>query len=168
LGIPGSTTPNVNDGTAAKSTLIASTLGPCYTVNVLSQTPTLKDLYYDHNNENAGKAGRTMVFNAFTAPPVVKPSGNPNASFAFLQTNLFNTSMCLSCHVTSPTTLGGGINLSTYADVLTQVQAGSALGSPLYVQIAAGGTMPLGDPGSVSAALLQDTMDWINDGAPNN
>lgn len=168
LGVPGSATPDVNDGTAAKSNLTASTLGPCYTTDVLSQVAQLKNIYYDHNNETPAKATRTMVFNAYAAPPKIGNSGNPNATFSYIQKNLINTSQCMTCHVTNPSTQGNNINFSTYAGVVTQVQAGSALGSPFYVQIAAGGTMPLGNPDTVSSALLQDVEDWINDGALNN
>lgn len=166
LGIPGSSTPNTNDATAAGSSMIATTLGPVYSVTVTSQTAQLSNQYYDHNNENSSKAGRTLVFNAFAPPPVIGNSGNPNASFAFIQKNLIN-SACMSCHVTNPSQ-GGGNDFGSYAGVFAQVQPGSALGSPFYVQIAPGGSMPLGDPGSVSAALVQDVEDWINDGAKDN
>lgn len=167
LGLPGTMTPDVNDGTVAKSKLEALTVGPCYTVNVLSQVAKLTNIYYDHNNETPAKATRTMVFNAFAAPAKIGNSGNPDASFAYIEKNLIAT-QCMSCHVTSPATLGNNVNLGTYAGMLSQVQAGSYLGSPLYVQIAAGGTMPLGSPGTVSTALLKDVEDWINDGALNN
>jgi mono/diheme cytochrome c family protein len=92
---------------------------------------------------------------------------NANASFAYLQKNLFNTT-CVTCHVTNPGTEGGGISFATYASTITQVKAGSASTSPLYLQIAPGGTMPQGNPGSVSAAIQSDVEAWINNGAPNN
>jgi hypothetical protein len=167
LGLPGTSTPDVNDAAVAGSKLIASTMGPCYTVDVLSQVAKLSDSYWDHNNESSTKGLRTLVFNAYATPPIIGKSGNPNASFAYLQKNLINTSMCISCHVTTPST-GGGFNFSTYAGVMKEVQAGSALGSSFYVQIAPGGPMPQNDPGSVPAALVQDVQDWINDGALNN
>ena len=134
LGLPGTNTPNVNDG---GSSSIATTLGPVYSVTVTSQVAQLKDLDYDHNNEST-KAGRTMVFNAHAAPPK-SAAGNPNASFAYLSKNLFNVT-CVQCHINNLQN-GGNISFATYAGTLTQVDPGSALGSPLYVQIAAGGTM---------------------------
>jgi hypothetical protein len=168
LGLPGTATPSINDGKAAASTDSAVTLGPVYTVVVTSQTAKLSDTYYDHNHETA--TGRSLIFNAFAVPTPIAKSGNPNASYAFLQTNLFGSAQCVSCHSASAApTMGNGVNLSTYAGVLTQLTAGSAVGSPLYVNIATGtATMPQGNPGSVSATLQTDLENWINDGAANN
>jgi hypothetical protein len=92
---------------------------------------------------------------------------NANASFAYLKNNLFDNA-CMSCHVTSPATLGDNISFATYASTITQVVPGSAATSQLYIQLAAGGAMPQGNPGTTSAALLLDLEDWINNGAPNN
>jgi hypothetical protein len=166
LGVAGQSTNPSYTQAATSTALAAVTAGDTYTVTVTSQTPKLTNLVYDHENENPGN-GRNFVFNAFTAPPVIGKSGNPNASFAYIQKNVFAVA-CMSCHITNPSTMGGGVNLSNYTDVLTQVQPGSALGSALYVQVAPGGSMPEGDPGSLASDLVQDIEDWINDGALDN
>jgi hypothetical protein len=135
-----------------------------YSVMVTSQSAMLTETSYDHNNENGGVAGRKFVFNAFSVPPVIGGSGNPNASYAYIKANMV-TPMCASCHVSAQ---DGGVNLSSYTSTLNYLQKGSSSGSALYIAIAAGGTMPENDPGSVSAALVKDVQDWINDGANNN
>lgn len=164
LGLPGQTmVPSATQG-ATGSAAASVTAGDTYSVNVTSQSSQLKDTAYDHNNENGGTAGRTFVFNAYLAPPVIGDSGNPNASYAYIKANVV-TPMCATCHVSQQL---GGVDLSSYASTLNYVQAGSATGSSLYVSIAPGGTMPQTSPGSVSAALVKDVQDWIDDGALNN
>jgi len=164
LGVAGQTaSPDVTQ--AATSTAgEAVTAGDTYSVNVTSQSSMLTETSYDHNNENGGTAGRKFVFNAFSVPPVIGSSGNPNASYAYIKANMV-TPICASCHVSAQ---DGGVSLSSYTSTLSYLQKGSASGSALYIAIAAGGTMPENDPGSVSAALVKDVQDWINDGANNN
>jgi hypothetical protein len=164
LGLPGQTmTPTATQG-ATGSAAASVTAGDTYSVMITSQSSQLKDTAYDHNHENGGTAGRNFVFNAYSAPATIGNSGNPNASYAYIKANVV-TPMCATCHVASQL---GGVDLSSYASTLNYLQKGSASGSSLYVSIAPGGSMPQGNPGSVSAALVKDVQDWIDDGALNN
>jgi hypothetical protein len=177
LGAVGTTSPATIDNpmpapSAAPSGMPAETVGDTYIAIVTSQVPKISDTYYCHNHEDAATAGRKMVFNAFSAPTVIGNSGNPNASFKYITTNVI-TPMCASCHVTANPP-DGGIDLSSYAAVIAggTVQPGSPAGSSFYIQLGPDGDMPSTASGTrgtpVSAQLLQDISDWISDGAKNN
>lgn len=69
---------------------------------------------------------------------------------------------CVGCHKSG--SLGGGINLSSYADVKTQVDNGRLLGSILhtsgYTAMPQGGTLP--------ECEITKIEKWVTGGAPNN
>lgn len=72
------------------------------------------------------------------------------------------SSNCVGCH--KPGSLGGGIDLSTYASVRTQVNNGKLLGS---IQHSAGYVaMPQG--GKLSDCQISQIRNWIDAGSANN
>lgn len=111
-------------------------------------------------------------------------SGNPNATFAWVQTNVFG-GVCSQCHTGAGAPLG--VNWSSQTNTCANVGRASAEISAMmeiesrnaaasYViwkvqgagpanQAIVGGRMPLGNP-PLSDAAIQNMRDWINDGAP--
>jgi hypothetical protein len=132
--------------------------GGMYSTLVSIQTQT-SDTYYCHVHESSAQA-RTLIFNAPVVAATPAPSGNPNAKFSYIETNILGPK-CVSCHGTS-----GGVTLSNYTSTLNVVTKGNALTSQLYTSVQSG-TMPLGGS-PLSSAEIKDIMDWINDGAANN
>jgi len=105
-----------------------------------------------------------------TPTPTPTPSSTPGAtptpapvSFANLQSTIL-TPKCVGCH-------GGGapsagIDLSTYANVKTQVNLANPAMSKLYTSVTTGG-MPKGAP-ALSSTDASKILSWIQNGAPNN
>jgi hypothetical protein len=114
-------------------------------------------------NEMQMQSASDMITIGIDKFPVA--SGNPNASYAYLNTNVFVAS-CTGCH--SGATPAGNIDLTTYLNVTKYLSKGNEAASMIYTAVS-GNTpaMPLnGTP--LSAALVKDLGDWINDGAANN
>ena len=72
---------------------------------------------------------------------------------------------CGNCHGASDA--AGGISLSSYDAVMTQVQPGNAQASAAYSTIVQGAMPPVGlpTPSDIERALIRS---WIDAGAPNN
>jgi mono/diheme cytochrome c family protein len=100
--------------------------------------------------------------NAVTGVDTVTVTVTAPVSFATLNATIF-TPQCVSCH--SAALPSGGVNLSTYTSLVTQVVAGNAAGSTLYINVA-NGTMPPG--GALTATQVNEILMWINQGAKNN
>jgi cytochrome c5 len=77
---------------------------------------------------------------------------------SILQTN------CTGCHSGSAPS-GGGVDLTSYAHVLAQVNTGKLWGDVKH--LSGYNAMPLGG-GSLSACELSKINSWIKAGAPNN
>jgi mono/diheme cytochrome c family protein len=100
-------------------------------------------------------------------PPVVSDDPARAPTFTQIKQSVLQTS-CVSCHSSSFNTSGhpaGGLDLTTYAGVLTKVVAGDPDKSTLY-QYIRGAQMP------PAAQLPEDQIlaiqDWIAAGAKNN
>jgi hypothetical protein len=148
IGMPASTDPG-------------KTAGGIYSQTVAAATSQSTAQVYCHDHEGISDA-RTLNFNVAVA--TTTPANNPNATFTYINTNVLQSS-CVACH--NATTMSGGVNLSTYAGVSAVVLAKNASGSALYLSVVPGGDMPQGGT-PLSAALVQDIKDWINNGALNN
>ena len=130
---------------------------------------------YCHDDEGGSQA-RTLNFNlpqpvtvTTVTGPVVIPTTNPNATFTYLNNNIFKTS-CVSCHSTA--NAQGGVDLSSYASVLKVTATDDAADSAIYLAVTSSTpnvapTMPKGKT-ALTTALTKDISDWINSGAPNN
>jgi len=99
-------------------------------------------------------------------------TGNANATFTFLNSNIFaasTTTRCLSCHSSSGDIQknAGGFNIDSYTGVLTQVSAGLPNSSTIFIRTNAG-TMPNSPGVPLSQTQLDALSDWILDCAPNN
>jgi len=100
---------------------------------------------------------------AYTAVAMATTQAAVNtSSFAYLNTNVFQTN-CVSCHTTGNTS--GGVNLSTYQNILGNVVAGNSGNSRVYTAVASH-QMPPGAP--LSDATVAAIKAWIDGGAQNN
>lgn len=85
------------------------------------------------------------------------------ATYTLLQAKIFQNK-CNSCH--NATTPGGNLDMTDYADVFSDLTAGSSSGSVLYQQVR-DNLMPKFSP-RLSDAEKQAIADWIDAGALNN
>ncbi|MGZ3722756.1 MAG: hypothetical protein ACXVA9_07500 [Bdellovibrionales bacterium] len=158
--------PIAHEGNDMAASVDGTLPGGNYAIMIAPSATKGASAVYCHDHEGGGQI-RTFQFNVPVVPVVTLPvaSGNPNAKFAFINTNVIQ-SQCIACH--SAAALQGGVNLSTYNNVLAFLTKGDSSISALYLAVAQpGGAMPLnGTP--LSAALVKDISDWINDGAANN
>lgn len=81
--------------------------------------------------------------------------------FSAVQSQVLNP-QCLGCH--SASNASGGVDLSSYAKVVTLVKAGNPSSSLLYTEIASG-SMPMG--GTLAPELKTLVYNWIATGANN-
>lgn len=101
-----------------------NTPGGIFTNTVAAGAPIVS-IVYCHDDESSAQ-NRTLRFNnpQPTAPTTATggsaptPTTNPNATFTFLRTNVFQTS-CVGCH--SAANPAGQVNLSTYVGVTAVV-----------------------------------------------
>lgn len=135
--------------------------GQIYEYKVMDQT-MVSDTYYCHDHENATTAVRTLVFNAFSSPVSSSLSGNVNAKYSYVSSQLLNR--CQSCH--TGIAAFAGVRLDSYGEVMKIVVPGSAQSSGLYLSVYSGQMPKNGTP--LTASELQNLKDWINDGAQNN
>jgi hypothetical protein len=156
--------PHEEDGGIAPSPDGTTAVGG-YTIVVPPGTTTGTSGVYCHDHEG-GNQVRTFQFNVpVVAAKPTGPSGNANAKFSYINANVIQAS-CIGCH--SAANASDGINLASYAMVAAHVTAGNAAVSPFYNVVAPPNpSMPKGGA-PLSAALVQDIQDWINDGAANN
>lgn len=85
-----------------------------------------------------------------------------NFTYAAAVSVTINT-FCKGCH--NPASLGGGVDLSTYASVKTQAINGRLLGSITYTT--GFSAMPKGS-NKLSDCQVRQVQKWIQAGAPNN
>jgi len=96
--------------------------------------------------------------------PVPTPTSTPTAP-SFTQVNQdVLVPRCVSCH--SSQYAAAGVDLSSYDATMSNVVPGDPSSSILYLSVAPGGDMPLGD--SLPQDQIQEIYDWIESGAPNN
>jgi len=139
--------------------------GMTYTQMVPAGTTAVTSQIYCHDHEGGGQS-RTFQFNKPVVPVApVGPSGNANATFTYLNSHVFQP-MCVTCH--SGAAAAAGVDLSSYAMVSQFVTSGNASVSTVYNVVAPPNpTMPKGGT-PLTADLVKDMEDWINDGAANN
>jgi mono/diheme cytochrome c family protein len=92
-----------------------------------------------------------------TDSPLPTGSSDPNASFSYLSTFVFQN-QCVQCHS----------DYNTYSGLMGSgdVIANDPNNSPLYINVVNGTMPPTGNP--LSAPEVQIVFDWINNGALNN
>ena len=141
-------------------------------------------------DENGGllgqSSGTTTPAACGAASPGGAPSGNPNATLDWVQTNVFgNTNLCSLCHVgaapqaglnwdTPQKTCGNVGRRSTEIPTLCEIESGSPDTSYVIWKVQGmgpnnepiqGARMPFGlDP--LPAQTIQNMRDWIADGVP--
>lgn len=109
------------------------------------------------------KAVNEMGDSALTSNTVATTlSAGNTALFNYVNTNIIIPN-CVKCH--GGGMVAGGVNLSNYNGVRSQVVAGNATVSPLYQEIL-GGKMPPAGP--LSAIQINSIKNWIDAGARNN
>lgn len=104
-----------------------------------------------------------MTTSAAVTVTVNNPPPNPNATFAWINTNILMP-RCIGCHGSGRA--DAGIRYDTYAETMKTTVAGNLAASSLYTSTNTG-RMPIGGA-KLTAAQIKAIADWINLGAPNN
>jgi hypothetical protein len=109
----------------------------------------------------AGSGPSGALPGAGVVGPPVAPTGQ--ITFARVNEAILQPS-CVSCH--SGSEISGGVDLSSYQNVIRHVTPGNSSSSQLYTAVASGRMPQGGSP--PSPELVGELRAWIDDGAPNN
>ena len=154
-----------------------------YYRDVVATEPMLSPLYTvltnnDQHMNILSQAESDLIFrwitDGFTEPAIVtQPSGGGAAAisptYSSISSQILNLN-CTSCHGANAAAQGGGLNFTTYNNIMATgtITARDANNSVFYqALVRTAQRMPL-NGAALTTAEIQAIANWINDGAPNN